>query len=215
MPESHGRRRGSHWLYLAGIVIILVAAVMAFLLFTRQRTHVQAATERLTVEGKKGPTVEVATAQKVAGSNTVRLIGEAHPFRSAILYAKVSGYLRSISVDKGDFVRANQTIALIESPETDKQYQAAVADAHNKELISNRAATLVKKEMISQQDADQAEADAAVSKATLEQIGTLKSYEQLRAPFDGTVTARYSDPGALIQNAATSQTIALQFVEIS
>ena len=215
MPESHGRRRGSHWLYLAGIVIILVAAVMAFLLFTRQRTHVQAATERLTAEGKKGPTVEVATAQKVAGSNTVRLIGEAHPYRSAILYAKVSGYLRSISVDKGDFVRANQTIALIESPETDKQYQAAVADAHNKELISNRAATLVKKQMISQQDADQAEADAAVSKATLEQIGTLKSYEQLRAPFDGTVTARYSDPGALIQNAATSQTSALPLVEIS
>jgi RND family efflux transporter MFP subunit len=215
MPESHGRRRGSHWLYLAGIVIILVAAVMAFLLFTRQRTHVQAATEQLTAEGKKGPTVEVATAQKVAGSNTVRLIGEAHPYRSAILYAKVSGYLRSISVDKGDSVRANQTIALIESPETDKQYQAAVADAHNKELISNRAATLVKKEMISQQDADQAEADAAVSKANLEQIGTLKSYEQLRVPFDGTVTARYSDPGALIQNAATSQTSALPLIEIS
>ena len=85
--------------------------------------------------------------------------------------------MRSISVDKGDSVRANQVIAVIESPETDKQYQAAVADAHNKELIANRAATLVKKEMISQQDADQAEADAAVSKANLEQIGTLKSYE--------------------------------------
>jgi RND family efflux transporter MFP subunit len=215
MPESHGRRRGSHWLYLAGIVIILVAAVMALLLFTRQRTHVQAATEQLTAEGKKGPTVEVAIAHKVAGSNTVRLIGEAHPYRSAILYAKVSGYLRSISVDKGDSVRANQVIAVVESPETDKQYQAAVADAHNKELISNRAATLVKKEMISQQDADQAEADSAVSKANLEQIGTLKSYEQLRAPFDGTVTARYSDPGALIQNAATSQTSALPLIEIS
>ena len=101
----------------------------------------------------------------------MRLIGEARPYQSAIVYAKVSGYMRSISVDKGDYVRANQIIAVIESPETDKQYQAAVADAHNKELIANRAATLVKKEMISQQDADQAEADAAVSKANLEQIG--------------------------------------------
>jgi RND family efflux transporter MFP subunit len=188
---------------------------MAFLLFSRQRTHVQAATEQLTVEGQKGPSVEIATAHKVAGSNTLRLIGEARPYQSAILYAKVSGYLRSISVDKGDSVHANQAIAVIDSPETDKQYQAAVADAHNKELIANRAATLVKKEMISQQDADQSETDAAVSKANLEQIGTLKAYEQLRSPFAGTVTARYADPGALIQNAATSQTSALPLVEVS
>jgi len=216
MPESRSQqRRGSAWLYLGGIVIVLVAAAMALLLFTRQRSHVEAATEQLTVEGQKGPSVEIATARKVAGSNTIRLIGEARPYQSAILYAKVSGYMRSISVDKGDFVRANQLLAVIESPETDKQYQAAIADAHNKELISNRATTLVKKEMISQQDADQAEADAAVSKATLEQIGTLKSYEELRAPFSGTVTARYSDPGALIQNAATSQTSALPVVEVS
>src|SRR5579863_8768224 len=215
MSEGQAQRGGSVWLYLAGIVVLVVAAVMAFLLFTRQRTHVEAATEQLTAEGQKGPTVEIATAHKVAGSNTIRLIGEAHAYQSAIVYAKVGGYMRSISVDKGDTVRANQIIAVIESPETDKQYQAAVADARNKELIANRAATLVKKQMISQQDADQAEADAAVSKANLEQIGTLKSYEDLRAPFSGTVTARYSDPGALIQNAATSQTSALPLVEIS
>jgi len=215
MSESQGKRRGSAWLFVGGILAVLIAGVMAFVLFTHQRSRVQAATQQLTVEGERGPTVEVATAHKVAGSNTVRLIGEARPFQSAILYAKVSGYMRSISVDKGDSVRANQVIAVIESPETDKQYQAAVAEAHNKELIANRAATLVKKEMISQQDADQAEADAAVAKANLEQIGTVKSYEQLRAPFSGTVTARYSDPGALIQNAATSQTSALPLVEVS
>lgn len=215
MPDAQGRRRGSAWLYLGGILAVLATGVMAFLLFTRQRSHVEAATEQLTAEGQKGPSVEIATAHKVAGSNTLRLIGEARPYQSAILYAKVGGYMRSISVDKGDFVHANQMLAVIESPETDKQYQAAVADAHNKELIANRAATLVKKEMISQQDADQAAADAAVSKANLEQIGTLKSYEELRAPFSGTVTARYSDPGALIQNAATSQTSALPLVEVS
>ena len=215
MPDSQGQRRGSAWLYIAGIVIVVVSAVMAFFLFTRQRSHVEAATEQLTAQAEKGPAVEIATAKTVAGSDTLRLIGEARPFQSAIVYAKVSGYLRSISVDKGDAVRANQAVAVIESPETDKQYQAAVANAHNKELIANRAATLVKKEMISQQDADQAEADAAVSKANVEQIGTLKAYEQLRAPFGGTVTARYADPGALIQSAATSQTSALPLVEIS
>jgi RND family efflux transporter MFP subunit len=215
MPDSQGQRRGSAGLYIAGVVVVLIAGVMAFLLFTRQRTRVEAASQQLTTEGQKGPSVQIATAHKVAGSDTLRLIGEARPFQSAIVYAKVSGYMRSISVDKGDLVHANQIMAVIDSPEIDKQYQAAVADAHNKELIANRAATLVKKEMISQQDADQSAADAAVSKANLEQIGELKSYEQLRAPFSGTVTARYSDPGALIQNAATSQTSALPLVEIS
>jgi multidrug efflux pump subunit AcrA (membrane-fusion protein) len=134
MPENvpgNARRRGSAWLYLAGILAVVVAAVMAFLLFTRQRAHVEAATEQLKVEGQKGPTVEIAVARKVAGSATLRLIGEARPFQSAIIYAKVSGYMRSISVDKGDYVGANQVVAVIESPETDKQYQAAVADAHN------------------------------------------------------------------------------------
>jgi membrane fusion protein, multidrug efflux system len=215
MPDAQNQRRGSVWLYLLGAVAVLAAAIMAFLLFTRQRARVEAATQQLTTEVQKGPNVTIATAHKVAGSDTLRLIGEARSYQTAIVYAKVSGYMASISVDKGDTVRANQVVAVIESPETDKQYQAAIADAHNKELISNRAATLVKKQMISQQDADQAEADAAVSKANLEQIGTLKSYEQLRAPFGGTVTARYADPGALIQNATASQTSALPVVEIS
>ena len=215
MAESKPQRKGSAWLYIAGIIAVVIAAVMAFLLFTRQRGNVEAATQQLSAENGKGPSIEVAIARKVAGSDTLRLIGEARPFQTAIVYAKVGGYLRSIGVDKGDSVRANQPIAVIESPETDKQYQAAVADAHNKQLIANRAATLVKKEMISQQDADQAAADSAVSKANLEQIGTLKSYEELRAPFGGTITARYADPGALIQNAAASQTSALPLVEIS
>ncbi len=214
-PERQAKRKGSALLYVAGIAIVVVAAVGAFFLFTRQRAHVEAATEELTTQEQKGPSVEIATAHKVAGSDTLRLIAEARPFQTAIVYAKVGGYMRSIAVDKGDFVRENQVVAVIESPETDKQYQAAVADAHNKQLIADRAATLVKKEMISQQDADQAAADAAVSKANLEQVGVLKSYEQLQAPFSGTVTARYADPGALIQNAATSQTSALPVVEIS
>jgi membrane fusion protein, multidrug efflux system len=215
MAEAQGRRGGSGWLYLAGIVVVVAAAVMAFALFTRQRSRVQAATEKLTREEQSGPSVEVALAHKVAGSDTLRLIGEARPFQTAIVYAKVSGYMRTISVDKGDVVRANQVLAVIESPETDKQYQAALADSHNKELIAKRAATLVKEQIISQQAADQAEADASVSKAQLEQLEELKSYEQLRAPFGGTVTARYADPGALIQNAANSQTSALPVVEIS
>jgi membrane fusion protein, multidrug efflux system len=214
MP-GEGKRGRSGWLYIAGFVLVAVAAVGAFVLFTHQRTHVEAATQTLTHAEEKGPTVEIATAHKVAGTDAMRLIGEAHPFQTAIVYAKVGGYMRSITVDKGDYVHANQVLAVIESPETDQQYQAAIADAHNKELIAGRMAALVKKQVVSQQMADQADADAAVSKAQAEQLRNLKSYEQIEAPFSGTVTARFADPGALIQNAASAQTSALPVVEIS
>jgi RND family efflux transporter MFP subunit len=215
MAEVQGQARGSGWLYAAGVVLVLVAGLTAFVLLIRQRTHVEASTQQLTTEQQKGLPVQIAIARKVAGSDSLRLIGEARPFRTAVLYAKVSGYLKNIHVDKGDVVSANQVVALIESPETDKQYQAALADAHNKELIAKRSATLVSKGIISLQQADQAEADAGISRANLEQIETLRSYEQLRAPFSGTITARFADPGALIQNAETSQTSALPLVELS
>ena len=68
---------------------------------------------------------------------------------------------------------------------------------------------------IAAQQADQADADARVAQATLDQDGTLKSYERLTAPFDGQVTARFADPGALVQNATTSQTAAQPVVTIS
>lgn len=213
--ETQGRRSGSVWLDLTGFVVVLAAALLAFFLFPRQRSHVQAAIDKLVAEKQKGPTVEVVTAHRVTGSDQLRLMGEAHSLQTAIVYAKVSGYMQNIDVDKGDSVKANQVTAVIESPETDKQYQAAIADAHNQELIAGRAAKLVKGKVISQQAADQAEADAAVFKSELERLETLQSYKHIRAPFSGAVTARYADPGALIQDATTSQTSALPVVEIS
>src|ERR1700731_1717550 len=111
MSDPQGARRGTGWLYGGGIVLVLAAGVTVFALFTPQREHGQASTQQLAPEQQKGLTVEVATAHKVAGSDTLRLIGEAHPFQTAVLYAKVSGYLKNISVEKGDLVRAHQGLA--------------------------------------------------------------------------------------------------------
>jgi membrane fusion protein, multidrug efflux system len=162
-----------------------------------------------------GPRVEVIRVSEAGAVHTVSLIGEAHPYQEAILYAKVSGYLRDIGVDKGDQVTAGEVLGHIESPETDHQYQAAVADAKNKRINADRAKALVARDMISHQDADQAEADAEVAEANVAELATLRSYEILKAPFDGTVTARYADPGALLQSAANSQTSALPLVTVS
>ena len=101
------------------------------------------------------------------------------------MYAKVSGYLSKVAVDKGDFVKTGQLLATIESQETDAQYNSARADLANKQRIAQRYDQLLRQSAIAAQQADQADADARVAVATLQQYGTLKSYERLVAPFDG------------------------------
>jgi RND family efflux transporter MFP subunit len=170
---------------------------------------------RLEQEIAAGPRVRVAKVAKGGGARQIVAIGETRPFESATLYAKVSGYLKKVLVDKGDVVTQGQVLALIESPETDEAYLAAEADAKNKRAIWSRVRSLFEKNLVSQQEADQAQADAEVANAKLRSQATLKGYETLSAPFAGTITARYADPGALVQNAMNSETSALPVAMIS
>jgi RND family efflux transporter MFP subunit len=153
---------------------------------------------------KQGPTVRRLTLQ-----------GEARPFAEVTLYAKVSGYLRNLRVDKGDRVRAGQLIATIEAPELDQQYQAAVADAKNKRANAKRYTALGPTGMVSSQELDQAQATADVADATQASLATQRNYRIIRAPFDGIVTARFADPGTLIQSAVNAQSGAVPIVTVS
>lgn len=146
---------------------------------------------------------------------TLDLTGEARSYESATLYSKVSGYLKSITVQRGSHVKAGQMIAVIESPETDRDYQGAVADLKNKLTKLERTRGLVEKNLVSQQDLEQAQADADIAQARLNVLKTQMEYQIIRAPFAGTVTARFADPGALVQSAANSQTSALPLVTLS
>jgi RND family efflux transporter MFP subunit len=203
-----GLKRYAKWL-LGGALFLLVAIAGFKYLSYKHEQMVRAA------EIAAGPHVQTAKVTKGIGEHMVTVIGETRPFESATLYAKVSGYLRSVRVDKGDVVKQGEVLAMIESPETDEAYIAAEADAKNKRAISARMQTLFAKQLVSQQEAEQALADADVASAKLRSQQTLKGYEILRAPFPGTITARYADPGALVQNAANSQTSALPVVMIS
>ena len=118
-------------------------------------------------------------------------------------------------VDKGDKVKKDQLLAVIESPEIDKQYMGALADQKNKKAIAGRMSQLRARDLVSPQEADQAESDYAVAQSKLDSLAVQKSYENLRAPYDGTVTARFADPGALVQNATNSQTSALPVVTVN
>ncbi|MBZ5563221.1 MAG: efflux RND transporter periplasmic adaptor subunit [Acidobacteriia bacterium] len=201
--------------YLVGSLLLVTCIGVAYRIWATRKVALAQENQSLAAAVAEGPRVAAVTVGEAPRERVISLLGEARPFVSATLYAKVSGYLKVINVDKGDQVQAGQVLAVIESPELDHQYDAAVADARDKRLDAQRAATLVKRDMISKQDADKAAADADVADATVASLATQRSYEVIHAPFAGTVVARYADPGALVQNAATSQTSALPVVAVA
>jgi RND family efflux transporter MFP subunit len=134
-------------------------------------------------------------------------------------------------VDFGDRVKSNQLLATLEVPELHDELQSAIAteqkaeaDYTNAHLIYMRLAAVNKEHpnLVAQQDLDTAEskdrttaAAIAATKADVDKYNTLVAYTFITAPFDGVITKRYADPGALIQAGTTSDTQSLPLVRIS
>ncbi len=215
-----GRRKtgkistGSVVYILLGILIVASALVLSSKLTADREDRLRTEAGSLADEVAAGPRVRIARAKRGPGERSVELIGEARPYNQATLYAKVSGYLREIKVDYGDRVSAGEVIAVIESPELDRQYDAAIADMNNREIEAKRAWALLPRG-ISIEEAQNREAAYQVAKATAASLEAQRQYEVIRVPFAGVVTARFADPGALLQNATTTQTAALPLVTIS
>ncbi|HXC25493.1 MAG TPA: efflux RND transporter periplasmic adaptor subunit [Gemmatimonadaceae bacterium] len=205
-------RRG---LYLGAVILLLVAVVAVVALAVRRRTSADQDTSVRVHEVGRGPLVRVTTVKEAPAAEHLDLLGEADPYASVTLYAKVSGYLSSVRVDKGDHVEAGAVLATIESPETDRAYSAVKADYDNKALTASRVDKLLASKLVSPEEAGDARTQATIAHERLAGLSEEQAYEVLRAPFSGTVTARYADPGALMQNAATSQTNALPVVTVS
>jgi RND family efflux transporter MFP subunit len=203
------------WVYIVGVVGVIAAILGVVLIATSRKAAADREGKERTDEVAKGPRVRVARAQMSPPVRKLELQGEARPFAQATLYAKVSGYLKEMRVDKGDVVKPNQIVAVIQAPEIDRQYEAAVADASYKKANARRAAELAKPGVVSVAEAETQVGVAQVADAQVATLAQQKSYEVLRAPFAGTVTARFADPGALVQAATGAQTGALPLVTIS
>lgn len=200
------RRLVSLLLYVAGTLVIVVAALGVVRMWQDKGARLSASREALAESVARGPVVQVATVTQGPKERLIRLPGDTRPYQVATLYSKVSGYVTAITVDRGDRVREGDLLATVASVETDQQYEAAARDLANKQRNWMRAKDLAAHGWTSQQAADQAQTDYSVALATVAQDATLKSYEQIRAPFDGVVTARFVDVGALVQNSTTNQT---------
>jgi len=198
-----------------GIVLVLAAALGVFLLWSRKSSSERAEGQTRAAAVAQGPLIRVVTVQRSSGLRQVSLPGEVHAWQQATLYAKTSGYLKSIRVDKGDRVQSGQLIATLESPDTDQQVLAAEADLNLKKQQLARTQTLSKTGVVSAQDLENAEANEKVSEAALRRVKSLQAYEEIRAPFAGIVTQRYVDVGALLPAATGSTQSAQPVVDVA
>lgn len=176
------------------------------------------------------PTVGVAKVTRETLGREVTVQGEFRPYQEIDLHAKVAGYLRALQVDIGEQVKAGAPVAVLEVPELQGdlargEAAAKRAEATYKENHAGRTRLLnvsrTQANLVSQADLDAAEAREAASaaalmeaKSELEKLRSLEAYTRIAAPFDGVVTKRYVDPGALIQ-AGTSSAQALPLIRLS
>lgn len=211
-------------LTILGIAVVAVAIV----LWAALRSHAQNSTA---ANSDATPVVAVARVAREDLFKQVTCPAEFRPYAEVVLHAKVSGYVSQMNVDFGDKVKAGQLLATIEVPELDDELNSAIAaekkaeaDYTNANLIYTRqiAVNTQNPNLIAQQDIDTADAnrqiaaaEIAAARADVGKYQTLVSYTQITAPFDGVVTHRYADPGALIQAGTSSDTQSLPLVRVS
>jgi RND family efflux transporter MFP subunit len=203
-------------LLLVGLVALVAAgAVAANGLISRARRNQDLATWTTT---QAVPTVALSNIARGATEQSLILPGNIQPYNKAMIYARVSGYLKSWQQNIGAHVTAGQVLALIDTPDLDQQLAQARATLASAKANYDIAATtanrydiLVKKQAISQQIADQTAADAAAKKAVMDaneanvrQLEAMQAFKQIVAPFDGVVTLRNTDIGALINAGNTA-----------
>jgi RND family efflux transporter MFP subunit len=203
-------------LLLAGIVALVAAgAIVATGLVSRARSRQDLVQW---TNAQAVPTVALAQLSHGDAEQSLILPGNIQPYNKAAIYARVSGYLHAWNKDIGAHVKAGEVLATIDAPDLDQQLaqaRATLASAKANHdiaaIIAGRNDILVKKQIVAQQAADQANADAAAKQAVMDanaanvrQLEAMESFRQIVAPFDGVVTARNTDVGALINAGSTA-----------
>jgi RND family efflux transporter MFP subunit len=208
MAENERRRGGfgSAFGYLLGLIVVAGAGYTVYSIWHQQDSALLASRQALAEGVARGPRVQVATVGQGPKERLIELLGDTRAYQTATIYSKVGGYVKSIQVDRGDHVVKGQVIAQVASTETDRQFDSAVSDLENKRRNMLRAEDLMRHGSLSVQAADQANTDFRIATENVAQLAAMKSYETLQAPFDGRITARFVDVGALVQNSTTNQT---------
>ncbi|HEY1543532.1 MAG TPA: efflux RND transporter periplasmic adaptor subunit, partial [Xanthobacteraceae bacterium] len=213
-PENSAPTVSTRKLGLAAVVIATVAAVVVVSGITTRQT----ADARLRdwTEKRAIPVVAVAPPDTKTTRTTLDLPGRLEAYAQAQLYARVSGYIKEWKVDIGARVKAGELLAEIEAPDLDQQLMQARADLASAQANATLSAANLKRGQelitsgaVSKLDLEQRSADASNKagivksmQANLDRLRALETYKRIVAPFDGIVTARATDVGALINAGA-------------
>jgi RND family efflux transporter MFP subunit len=202
----------------AAVSLSLLAAVAAaYGIVSRQGAEARLAKW---TDNQAQPVVAIVHPSASDAPRTLALPGNVDAFYEAPIYARVSGYLHAWMQDIGGHVKAGQTLATIDTPDLDQQMTQAQADMETAkanlalaELTAKRWHALLSSNAVSVQSADEKEGTALAQRAMLnagqakvDQLRAMESFKRLAAPFDGIVTARNTDVGALVNAGSGAPT---------
>ena len=214
-PDVHSNRPSPRSLRLAAIIfVVLAVCIVGYGVVSRaaQNSSLHDLTEEQAL-----PTVAVVKPSKVENESGLELPGRLQAFIRAPIYARVPGYLKSWKHDIGDKVKAGDLLAEIDTPDLDQQLLQAranltvsQANANFAKTTADRWKSLAGTDAVAKQDVetrtstyDAQEAQVKASKAAVDQLVAEEGFKRLVVPFDGVVTARETDIGALINVGAS------------
>ncbi len=233
-PERPHRTGGSHRTFylVSGVVLLVLLAIFLFGFLPRHernRRNEQRASDEQTAK----PVVDAVRVRRPSAGTPLVVPGTTTPLVEAYLYARANGYLAKRLVDIGDRVHRGQLLAVIDSPDLDQQVDQAREQVRQAEqqlaqqqaqlalnrVTNDRYQVLVRKGVFSRQDGDQqatnynsamanvaaAQRNVDAFQSNLRRMIALQSYERVTAPFDGIVTQRNVDVGALISAQGNGQ----------
>lgn len=197
-------------LTISAIVLAIIAVIVVITGITTRANNSSNLKEW--TDKQAVPTVSVGLPTGAGEGASLELPGRFEAYARAPIYARVSGYLKSWKADIGTPVKAGQLLGEIETPDLDQELLQAKADLGSAQANVGLAETTAKRwqEMLSTQSISKQEVDEKTgdytskqamlkaAEANVNRILALKSYTRIVAPFSGSVTARNTDTGALI-----------------
>jgi RND family efflux transporter MFP subunit len=223
-PTKAGRFR----LLKIGAIFILFSAVVLAALGIASRFAANKGLENQ-AETNAQLIVNVVTPEKAPSKVPLQLPGETRAYTQAPIFAQTNGYLKKWYFDIGSKVKAGDVLAELDTPEVDQQLNQSRANLKQAQAAFDLSRTtyernrdLFQRHVIAQQDYDNATGDFQVKQATVtadqadvKRLEALEDFKLVRAPFDGIVTNRNTDVGALVNSGTGSATALFTMVQTS
>ena len=188
---NEGKKGRWRFIVASAIAVVLVCAASAGIVLAYQM-RLQRQTGQLDAQVDQGPRVLVEPIHPSESAREYDIPITIRGYVETPVYAKIAGYLKTIYVDKGDRVKKGRVIAILESPETDKEVTDALANYKLQQITYDRYKYLFKEQVVSQQTADNWHASMLQAQAYYQQNLAMQAYEVVRAPVDGIITAHTS-----------------------